>query len=107
MAGSVAVPYQSSWSKPVYHLYVIRTPYRNELQKHLTEAGIGTGIHYPIPVHLQAAYAPLGWQPGDFPVSEAAADQILSLPMFPGLPSGDQHRVVEAVADFASIRSAT
>src|SRR2546425_8157815 len=105
MAGSVRVPYQPAWSKPVYHLYVIRTPNRDELQKHLTEAGIGTGIHYPIPVHLQAAYAPLGWKRGDFPVSEEAADQILSLPMFAGLLSGDQHRVVEAVAEFASIRS--
>src|SRR6058998_1444552 len=87
-AGRVAVPYQPSWSKPVYHLYVIRTPDRNELQKHLTESGIGTGIHYPIPVHLQATYALLGWKRGDFPASEEAADQILSLPMFAGLRFG-------------------
>ena len=107
MAGSVAVPYQPSWSKPVHHLYIIRTQYRNELQQHLTEAGIGTGIHYPIPVHLQAAYAPLGWKRGDFPVAEEAAEQILSLPMFAGLRSADQHRIVEAVSEFASVRSAS
>src|SRR5437773_191082 len=101
MAGGVATPYQPSWSKPVHHLYVIRTSYRDELQRHLTAAGIGTGIHYPIPIHLQAAYTALGWTRGDFPVSEDAADQILSLPMFAGLRSRDQHRVVEAVAAFA------
>ena len=107
MAGRVTVPYQPSKSKPVYHLYVIRTPYRDEVPKHLTEAGIGTGIHYPFPVHFQAAYASLGWKRGDFSASEEATDQILSLPMFAGLRSGDQHRVVEAVAGFASIRSAS
>jgi dTDP-4-amino-4,6-dideoxygalactose transaminase len=105
MAGSVATPYQPSWSKPVHHLYVIRTSYRDELQRHLTAAGIGTGIHYPIPIHLQAAYAALGWARGDFPVSEEVAGQILSLPMFPGLRLGNQRRVVEAVEEFASIRS--
>jgi len=105
MAGSVATPYQPSWSKPVHHLYVIRTSYRDELQRHLTAAGIGTGIHYPIPIHLQVAYAALGWTRGDFPVSEDVAEQILSLPMFPGLPRVHQDRVVDAVADFASIRS--
>jgi dTDP-4-amino-4,6-dideoxygalactose transaminase len=105
MAGSVAVPYQPWWSNSVYHLYVIRAPNRTELQKHLTDDGIGTGIHYPVPLHLQAAYAPLGLTRGDFPVTEAAADQILSIPMFAGLRSEDQYRVVEAVAAFASIRS--
>ena len=105
MAGSVTIPYRPAWSKPVYHLYVIHTSNRDELQKYLTEAGIGTGIHYPIPVHLQAAYAELGWKRGDFPVSEDAADQLLSLPMFPGLRAEDQRRVVEAVAEFASVRA--
>ena len=71
----------------------------------MTDDGIGTGIHYPVPLHLQAAYAALGWTRGDFPVTEAAADQILSLPMFTGLSSEDQHRVVDAVAASASIQS--
>ena len=105
MAGSVRVPHQPSWSKPVYHLYVIRTSYRDDLQRHLGEAGIGTGIHYPIPVHLQPAYAALGWRRGDFPVCEEAADQILSLPMFPGLRAEDRRRVVESVAKCAITRS--
>ena len=105
MAGSVRVPHQPSWSKPVYHLYVIRTSYRDDLQRHLGEAGIGTGIHYPIPVHLQSAYAALGWRRGDFPVCEEAADQILSLPMFPGLRAEDRRRVVESVAKCAITRS--
>lgn len=102
MAGGLVTPYQSESSKSVYHLYVVRTPFRDELQKHLNEAGIGTGIHYPIPVHVQAAYAHLGWKKGDFPESEAAADQVLSLPMFAGLSVDQQNRVAESVARFAT-----
>jgi dTDP-4-amino-4,6-dideoxygalactose transaminase len=105
MAGSITTPHVPSWSRPVYHLYVIRTPFRDELQKHLTEAGIGTGIHYPIPVHLQLAYASRGWKRGDFPVTEYAAEQILSLPMFGGLKADQQRRVTEAIAEFAQIHS--
>ena len=85
----------------MYHLYVVRTPFRDELQKHLNEAGIGTGIHYPIPVHLQKAYASSGWNKGDFPETEEAADQILSLPMFAGLTTDQQKRVAEGIAQFA------
>jgi dTDP-4-amino-4,6-dideoxygalactose transaminase len=102
MAGSIALPYQPSWSKPVYHLYVVRTANRDELQKHLNDAGIGTGIHYPIPVHLQVAYASRGWKRGDFPVTEEAAEQILSLPMFGGLKTEQQRQVAEAMAQFAA-----
>jgi len=105
MAGSVGTPHQPSWSRPVYHLYVIRTPERDGLQRYLTEAGIGTGIHYPIPIHLQVVYASLGWKRGDFPVSETAADEVLSLPMFPGLRSQAQQRVVDTICEFASTRS--
>jgi dTDP-4-amino-4,6-dideoxygalactose transaminase len=100
MAGRVAVPYQPSWSKPVHHLYVIRTPYRNELQKHLTEAGIGTGIHYPNPLHLQKAYQHLGFQKGDFPVSERTAAEVLSLPMYPQLQIDRQRQVVQKIHEF-------
>ena len=85
----------------MYHLYVVRTPFRDELQKHLNDAGIGTGIHYPIPVHLQTAYASFGWKKGDFPETEEAADQILSLPMFAGLTTDQQKRVAEGIAQFA------
>ena len=72
----------------------------NKLQKHLSEAGIGTGIHYPIPLHLQNAYKDLGYREGDFPVAEKAASQILSLPMFPGLTYAQQNRIAEQVLDF-------
>jgi len=105
MNGLIGIPYEPSWSKPVYHLYVIRTAYREELQQHLTHAGIGTGIHYPIPVHLQKAYASRNWNRDDFPVSEEAADQILSLAMYPSLQSHQQSRVAEAIAEFAQIHS--
>lgn len=105
MKGLIGIPYEPSWSKPVYHLYVIRIAYREELQEHLTHAGIGTGIHYPIPVHLQKAYASRNWNRGDFPVSEEAADQILSLAMYPSLQSHQQSRVAEAIAEFAQIHS--
>jgi len=98
----VVCPVESDSSKSVYHLYVVRTQFRNELQKYLTEAGIGTGIHYPIPIHLQAAYASRGWKRGDFPNTEAAAKEILSLPMFAGLSPEQQEQVVETVSRFAA-----
>ena len=106
-AATVTVPHVPAWSLPVYHLYVIRTRCRDDLQRHLADAGIGTGIHYPVPLHLQLAYARSGWNRGDFPVSEEAATEILSLPMFPGLCPGSQRRVVDAISAFASLRSAT
>jgi dTDP-4-amino-4,6-dideoxygalactose transaminase len=106
MAGIQILPHQPG-SKPVYHLYVVRTSNRDELQKHLSDSGIGTGIHYPIPVHLQEAYASRGWKRGDFPVAEEAADQILSLPMFPGLQPHQQDRVAAAVTEFVSIQAAS
>jgi dTDP-4-amino-4,6-dideoxygalactose transaminase len=107
MNGSLRIPSQSSFSRSVYHLYVVRTPFRDELQKHLNESGIGTGIHYPIPIHLQRAYAGMGWKKGELPESEQAAEQILSLPMFAGLKPQDQQRVAGAVAEFASVHSAS
>jgi dTDP-4-amino-4,6-dideoxygalactose transaminase len=70
----------------VYHVYAIRTGQRDRVQEALNAAGIGTGIHYPVPVHLQEAYADLGYGPGDLPETEAAADQFLSLPIYAELP---------------------
>jgi dTDP-4-amino-4,6-dideoxygalactose transaminase len=93
----VVLPYEPSWSKPVYHLYVVRVPDREDLQTCLAGENIGTGIHYPIPLHLQKAYAGLGFQEGSFPVAEKVALEILSLPMFPGLDIALQNRVVEQV----------
>jgi dTDP-4-amino-4,6-dideoxygalactose transaminase len=105
MGGTIEFPMEASYSRSVYHLYVVRTAERDELQKHLSEAGIGTGIHYPIPLHLQNAYSSMGWKKGDFPKSEAAAVQTLSLPMFAGLTLDQQRRVAESVAQYASISS--
>ncbi|MEJ7826550.1 MAG: DegT/DnrJ/EryC1/StrS family aminotransferase [Segetibacter sp.] len=81
----VTLPAIAEGATHVYHLYVIRAKQRDELQKHLTAHGIGTLIHYPIPPHLQPAYANLGFKKGDFPVAEELADTSLSLPMWPGL----------------------
>jgi len=101
LAESVVRPIESSSAKSVYHLYVVRTKLRDDLQKFLTDAGIGTGIHYPIPIHLQVAYASRGWKRGDFPNTEAAADEIVSLPMFAGLSANQQEQVAERICQFA------
>jgi dTDP-4-amino-4,6-dideoxygalactose transaminase len=93
----VIIPHEPSWSKAVYHLYVIQVENREVLQGILAKENIGTGIHYPIPLHLQKAYISLGHRPGDFPVCERAAERILSLPMFPGISAADQERVVNVV----------
>ena len=104
--GNVSLPVEAAYSKSVYHLYVLRTTSRDELQKQLNEAGIGTGIHYPVPIHLQVAYASRGWKRGDFPETEAAAGEILSLPMFAGLTAEQQKLVVELVSQFAATPAA-
>jgi dTDP-4-amino-4,6-dideoxygalactose transaminase len=100
LAETIVLPIEAAWSRGVYHLYVIRHSDRKGLQSHLTSRGIGTAIHYPIPLHLQKAYQGLGYKQGDFPVSERVAPQILSLPMFAQLRTDQQERVAEAIADF-------
>jgi dTDP-4-amino-4,6-dideoxygalactose transaminase len=84
----------------VWHLYVIRTPRRDALKAWLAEQGISTGIHYPVPIHLQEAYRDLGYRRGDFPVTEAYADQILSLPMYPELTADVVELISSAVRAF-------
>ncbi len=96
----VQPPYEPSWSRAVYHLYVVRTEDREGLMAHLGKAGIGTGIHYPIPLHRQRAYEALGYRAGGFPVCEQIAAEILSLPMFPSLTAEQQARVVHEVGAF-------
>jgi dTDP-4-amino-4,6-dideoxygalactose transaminase len=91
---AVVLPHVPAWSRPVYHLYVVRVANREHVQGQLAAAGIGTGIHYPIPLHLAKAYAGLFYRRGDFPIAERAASEILSLPMFPGLSVASQQRVV-------------
>jgi dTDP-4-amino-4,6-dideoxygalactose transaminase len=103
---STVLPHEPSWSRAIYHLYVVRTQDREGLMAHLKAAGIGTGIHYPIPLHLQKAYDSFGYAPGDFPVCEAVSAQIVSLPMFPQLTSEQQARVAEEIFRFLQIADA-
>jgi dTDP-4-amino-4,6-dideoxygalactose transaminase len=93
----VTCPYEPSWSRAVYHLYVIRTRDRDRMIRHLNEVGVGTGIHYPVPLHLQKAYAGLGYTPEDFPVSARVAKEILSLPMFPQITAAQLARVASQI----------
>ena len=107
LAGSEATvvrPRVPSWSRPVYHLYVIQVADRDRVQNELTAAGIGTGIHYPIPLHLTRAYESLRLRPGDFPVAERVASLALSLPMFPTLSDDQQHRVATEVIRATAMR---
>jgi dTDP-4-amino-4,6-dideoxygalactose transaminase len=87
----------------VYHIYAVRSADRDGLQKSLQAAGVQTGLHYPIPVHLQPAYADLGYKVGDFPHSEAAAREVLSLPMFAELTSSQLETVAAAVGEGAHV----
>jgi dTDP-4-amino-4,6-dideoxygalactose transaminase len=102
--GAIATPIEASWTKGVYHLYVVRVHDRQGLQAYLAEAGIGSGIHYPIPLHLQEAYRYLGHKKGDFPVTERVAREIVSLPMFPQLTHSQQDEVAHKVKEFSALR---
>jgi len=102
----VGIPFEADWSRAVYHLYVIRMGSRDELQKYLAENGIATGLHYPVPLHLQDAYRERGFKAGDFPISEAMASQILSLPMHPELTESQQERVAEKIGEFMILSAA-
>ena len=93
----VSRPSTLAGNEHVWHLYVVRVARRDDVLRRLNAAGIGAGIHYPVPVHLQGAFAGLGHRRGDFPVAEAAADEILSLPLYPHITAAQQERVVEAL----------
>jgi dTDP-4-amino-4,6-dideoxygalactose transaminase len=97
---TIITPYVPSWAKAVYHLYIIRTKKRDELQKYLSENGINTGLHYPIPLHLQKAYANDGFKQGDFPITEKVASEILSLPMYPQLSGEQIEFIVHKIKEF-------
>jgi dTDP-4-amino-4,6-dideoxygalactose transaminase len=101
LAGTpLQLPREPKFAESAWHLYVVRHPKREELKKHLEENGVGCAIHYPVPVHLQKAYADLGHKPGDFPVAEKAARECLSLPIYPELTDKQITRVVEVVKSF-------
>lgn len=101
-AGEAVIrPYEPSWSRAVYHLYVIRVKNREKMMQYLKSAGISTAIHYPIPLHLQKAYASLNYSAGDFPIAEKVATEILSLPMFPTLTVNQQGRIIAELLQFS------
>ncbi len=97
---AVSPPVELPENRHVYHVYAVRSPERDALQAHLTERGVGTGIHYPIPVHLLPAYADLGHGPGSFPATEKAASEVLSLPMYPELPLDMAEAAAKHVREF-------
>ena len=96
----VVVPITDGRAGHVFHQYVVRVGRRDELRGFLAERGIGTEIYYPIPLHLQSSLAPLGYQKGDFPVAEQAAEEVLALPIYPELREDEQQTVVDAIAEF-------
>lgn len=95
----VITPVEMPYARHVYHLYVVRATRRDALQQALSKQGIQTGIHYPIPVHLHQGYTDLGYQAGDFPISESYCKQILSLPMFPELTEKQLRHIAGAIRD--------
>ncbi len=101
----VIVPFEPEWCRAVYHLYVIRTRHRDALQAFLAERNIATGLHYPVPLHRQKAYAASKSFKGDLGVAEQVAREILSLPLFPGMTEQQQKQVVEGIRDFMHSRA--
>ena len=96
----IITPYEADYAKHVYHLYVIRTEERDKLREELKSKGIATGIHYPIPLHLQPAYNYLGHKKGDFPITEKASQEIISLPMFAELSDEQIEEIVELIKNY-------
>ena len=94
---AVETPVTASWAEHVWHLYVVRAAHRDEVRATLEARGVGTGMHYPIPLHLQPVLLHLGYKAGDFPIAEAWAAQLLSLPMFPELRDSEIDRVADAI----------
>jgi dTDP-4-amino-4,6-dideoxygalactose transaminase len=105
-AGALALPPEADYAEHVYHLFVVQADARDELQRFLSAAGVQTGIHYPVPVHLQPAYAPLGHRQGDFPNAESQSKRLLSLPMYAELTEHQLRYVADALSDFCAETSA-
>jgi dTDP-4-amino-4,6-dideoxygalactose transaminase len=106
-AKDLLLPIEATWTKGVYHLYVVRVQDREAFQAFLGQGGIGTGIHYPVPLHLQKAYQHMGHQAGDFPVTERVAREIVSLPMFPQMKGAQQDETVKRVKEFVESQVAS
>ncbi|HZQ37243.1 MAG TPA: DegT/DnrJ/EryC1/StrS family aminotransferase, partial [Dehalococcoidia bacterium] len=104
--GDLQLPPPAAWPEHVYHLFVVETDARDALQAYLSEQRIQTGIHYPVPIHLQEAYRELGYATGDFPAAERAANRMLSLPMFPEMTDAQLERTVAAIRQFFASKRA-
>lgn len=98
--GDLILPSVAEYATHVYHVYLIRTKHRDALQKYLGDNGIGTLIHYPIPIHLQKAYHHLGFKKGDFAIAEEIANTCLSLPVWPGMKQSEVNYIAEKITDF-------
>ncbi|MFH1860465.1 MAG: DegT/DnrJ/EryC1/StrS family aminotransferase [bacterium] len=96
----LAVPFEEEWNKCVYNQYTLRVQSRDKFQKHLSEVGIPTAIHYPMPLHLQEAFSCLGYKQGDFPESEGACSEVISLPIYPELTDEQRDAVVAGIRSF-------
>jgi dTDP-4-amino-4,6-dideoxygalactose transaminase len=100
LTSKVGLPAELPGRGHTYHQFVVRVPERDRLRDHLGKAGIGTEVYYPIPLHEQECFAELGYRRGSCPVSEAAAAEVLALPVFPELRADERERVVEGIAGF-------
>lgn len=96
----LTVPAEIAGGRHIYHLYVIQCARREEMRRYLSDNGIGVGIHYPVPLHLQPAFRSLGYGAGDFPAAERLADSILSIPMYPEMTAAQQQRIVQTIGAF-------
>ena len=94
------LPREADYAESAWHLYVVRHARRDELKRYLEANGIGSGLHYPVPLHLQKCYAQLGHKAGDFPVAEKAARECLSLPIYPEMTEEQIQRVAEVIKEF-------
>lgn len=94
---AVVLPFVPDYATPVWHIFGIRTDHRDSLEKYLNDAGIGTNKHYPIPMHLQRAYASLGFHEGDFPIAEKISKTELSIPMYYGMTDDEINYVIEKI----------
>lgn len=104
---NLKLPVEMPYGKHVYHLYIIQLENRDQVKQQLADRGIDTGLHYPVPLHLQQAYKDLGYKEGDFPVSERLSKQILSLPMYPGLSNQAVEYVASVLAEAVKCQAAT
>lgn len=103
-ASSVSLPHRFERVQSSWHLYVVRSPFREKMKAHLSTQGIAAGLHYPTPIHLQAAYADAGYRKGDFPVTERLSEEILSLPMYAELDRDSLERVADAVISTPGVK---